>query len=103
MAHARITHARSALADLAQQLKMPTENLLSPEMLRQLMWKNPPLDAGANQDFFHQYIGATLRELGAREWQIDQSWECLCAPLIATEPLISEIADETKEEVPTSD
>lgn len=103
MAHARITHARSALADRAQQLKMPTENLLSPEMLRQLMWKNPPLDAGANQDFFHQYIGATLRELGAREWQIDQSWECLCAPLVATEPLISEIADETKEEGPTSD
>ena len=104
MAHARITHARQALVLRAQELKMPTENLLSPETLRQLMWKNPPLATLSSASGFHAYIATTLAEHGARNWQIEQVWEVLVAPLCATEPLVIEAEENSSEaEVSSSD
>ena len=45
---------------------MPTENLLTPELLRRVAWSPPaPLDAAS--------VGQVLSELGARPWQIAQT------------------------------
>jgi ribonuclease D len=96
MAHARITHARPALQTRATQLHIPTENLLSPELLRQLMWKSPPLTAANTQAEFKEYISGFLLELGARTWQVEQVWQSLCEPLIATEPLVVEVSEATE-------
>ena len=46
---------------------MPTENLLTPELLRRVAWSPPELPATA------EAIGAALAELGARDWQIAQT------------------------------
>ena len=96
MAHARITHAKAALQLRAAELGMPTENLLSPEYLRQLMWKNPTVSAKSTEEEFQEYISATLLSLGARRWQVDQSWMVLQEPLLATTPLVTNNDDENE-------
>ncbi|WP_261163759.1 HRDC domain-containing protein [Microbacterium sp. Marseille-Q6965] len=70
-ADARLRSARPAVAALAERIEMPTENLLTPELLRRVSWEPPsPVTAPAVAD--------ALRELGARAWQVE-----LTAPVIA--------------------
>jgi ribonuclease D len=66
----RLQRARAGLATLAQQWNVPVENLLSPDLVRRLMW-SPPEPRTA------ETVTATLRAGGAREWQIE-----LTAPLL---------------------
>lgn len=65
-ADARLRAARPVVEARAGELGMPTENLLTPELLRRLAWA-PPLELTAGE------IGLALRELGARAWQIEQT------------------------------
>jgi ribonuclease D len=67
----RLQRARAGLATLAQQWNVPVENLLSPDLVRRLMW-SPPEPRTA------ETVTATLRAGGARDWQIE-----LTAPLLA--------------------
>ncbi|MEV5407612.1 HRDC domain-containing protein [Thermopolyspora sp. NPDC052614] len=62
-AAARLTAARAAVAALADEHRLPTENLLQPDVVRRLTW-DPP------EDISEEGIATRLRELGAREWQI---------------------------------
>jgi ribonuclease D len=65
-ADARLKAARPVVEALAEQLQMPTENLLTPDLLRRVAWSPPePLSAAS--------IGEALAELGARPWQIAQT------------------------------
>lgn len=65
-ADARLKAVRPVVEALAEQLHMPTENLLTPDLLRRVAWSPPePLSADA--------IAAELAELGARPWQIAQT------------------------------
>jgi len=65
-ADARLRAARPVVDALAEELHMPTENLLTPEFLRRVAWSPPqPLSAAS--------VGAALAELGARPWQIAQT------------------------------
>ena len=61
-ADARLKAARPVVESVAEELGMPTENLLTPEMLRRVAWSPPGDDAEA--------IGEALQALGARPWQI---------------------------------
>jgi len=62
-AAARLTVARSTLAELAERHRMPVENLVSPDLVRRLAWSPPAvLDV--------ETIGAALRSGGARPWQV---------------------------------
>jgi ribonuclease D len=63
-AAARLQAARSGLAALSEQWSVPVENLLSPDLVRRLMW-TPPEPRGAAT------VAETLRAGGAREWQIE--------------------------------
>ncbi|WP_045073653.1 HRDC domain-containing protein [Psychromicrobium lacuslunae] len=69
-AAARLATARPRLAALAKDLKLPVENLLTPDFLRRLCWRPPEL-------FELESIAAALADLGARGWQIK-----LTAPLL---------------------
>jgi ribonuclease D len=63
-ADARLKAARAALAEIAELLDIPVENLLTPETLRRLAWSPPePLELAG--------LRAELGSLGAREWQVD--------------------------------
>ncbi|WP_375384321.1 ribonuclease D [uncultured Microbacterium sp.] len=65
-ADARLKAARIAVEARAEELHMPTENLLTPDLLRRVAWV-PPAEATAQQ------IGEALAELGARRWQIEET------------------------------
>jgi ribonuclease D len=79
--YARVTHARAAVSNLASELSMPTENLLSPELLRRICWQAPPSD-----------LPAALLALGARAWQVNLVSPVIGPALLETTPLILELA-----------
>jgi ribonuclease D len=62
-AAARLEAARAALAELSARVTVPTENLVSPELVRRLCWdwQDTAATAGA--------VDAFLRDAGARSWQ----------------------------------
>lgn len=62
----RLKAARGAMAEVAEELDIPLENLLTPEYLRRLAWQPPESITPAS-------VSEALRELGARPWQIDAS------------------------------
>lgn len=65
-ADARLKLARPAVEERARELNMPTENLLTPDMLRRVAWAADDAEDAAS-------IGASLAELGARRWQIEET------------------------------
>lgn len=65
-ADARLKRARPRVEQVAADLHMPTENLLTPETLRRIAWAPPePLDADG--------VAAALVAHGARPWQVAQT------------------------------
>lgn len=59
----RLQKARAGLAALSEQHAIPVENLLSPDLVRRLMWSPPePREL--------ESIAGALRAGGAREWQV---------------------------------
>lgn len=60
----RIKSARAAFAEISEELAIPVENLLTPELLRQIAW-DPPESLTVND------IRDRLTDGGARPWQID--------------------------------
>lgn len=70
----RLGHARPAMAELAERLDVPTENLLTPDYFRRVLWA-PPVTR--DRDSLPAAIADQLRALGARPWQIE-----LTAPIL---------------------
>jgi len=73
----RLKAARPAVEARAEELRMPTENLLTPETLRRVAWA-PPAEVTS------EAIGAALAELGARPWQIDQTAQVIADSFVAS-------------------
>ncbi|WP_354642682.1 ribonuclease D [Kitasatospora camelliae] len=71
VAAARLSGARAAVSELAERHNLPAENLITPDLVRRVSWE-PPAPADAES------VGAALRTLGARRWQV-----ALVAPAIA--------------------
>lgn len=67
----RIAAARPAMAALSEEVSTPVENLLQPDILRQICWDGvePPTDDA---------VAERLRSLGARPWQAE-----VCGPVVA--------------------
>ncbi|MEV8272817.1 ribonuclease D [Microbacterium sp. NPDC077184] len=65
-ADARLKTARPRVEQRAEELRMPTENLLTPDLLRRVAWA-PPAVMSVDA------IAAALLTLGARGWQVDQT------------------------------
>ena len=75
-----LSHARHEMSIAAGELELPVENLLTPELLRQICWRLPaPVD-----------VAPLLASMGARPWQID-----IAAPI-----LIRALAQEEALEIP---
>jgi ribonuclease D len=76
-AAARLKAARAGLAQVSEQWSVPVENLLSPDLVRRLMWSPPkPADATA--------VAEVLRAGGAREWQIELTRDLLAEAVTAS-------------------
>ena len=68
----RLQVARTGLAELSEKHSVPVENLVSPDLVRRLMWSPPdPRDPAA--------VAEALRAGGAREWQIELTRDLLTA------------------------
>lgn len=63
-AAARLAVLRPAIAALADEHTLPTENLLTPDSLRRVAWR-PPTEISADA------VADQLARLGARPWQIE--------------------------------
>ncbi|MGY2079367.1 HRDC domain-containing protein [Modestobacter sp. SYSU DS0657] len=74
-AAARLKAARAGLAQVSEQWSVPVENLLSPDLVRRLMWSPPPADPDA--------VAAALRAGGAREWQVELTRDLLTDAITA--------------------
>ncbi len=77
-AFARLTAARAALADVAEEHQLPVENLMAPDTVRRLCWSPPePATEAA--------VVAFLEDQGARRWQIGACLPGLMSALAAEE------------------
>jgi len=84
--YAPFTHARAAVELRAAELNIPVENLISPEVMRKLIWK---LSSDVSKDAL---------ELGARPWQVAEIADLVSAALLEREPLVLPEAPEATTE-----
>jgi ribonuclease D len=76
-ADARLKAARPFVEARAEELRMPTENLLTPDLLRRVAWQPPAVIDAAS-------IGTALLELGARDWQIAQTAQLIADAFVGS-------------------
>jgi ribonuclease D len=85
-ADARLKAARPVVEHRAEELRMPTENLLTPELLRRVAWSPPqPLTAAS--------VGETLAALGARSWQIAQTAQVIADAFVDSVQAVSQASE----------
>ena len=73
-AAARLAAARGAVTALAEENRLPVQNLLSPDALRRLSWDPPkPCD--------EQTVADALAGYGARPWQVGLTAEPIARAL----------------------
>lgn len=82
----RLKLARPAVEARAAELSMPTENLLTPELLRRLAWSPPePVTAASVAD--------ALTGLGARPWQIEQTAQLIADVFVESAQMPDNVAE----------
>lgn len=74
--YAPFTHVRAAIEARALELNIPVENLISPDVIRKLVWK---LSTDVAKDAL---------ELGARPWQVAEIADLVAAAMLEREPLV---------------
>jgi len=79
LAAARLAAVRGAVAALAELHRIPAENLLPPEAVRQLAWA-PPTSLDPTT------VAAALLGSGARDWQVDLTAANIAAALTHPDP-----------------
>jgi ribonuclease D len=75
----RLDAARLALGVLSERLNVPTENLVSPDLVRRLCWDWAPAADTATA------VEVVLRDGGARAWQREMAGPVLAAALAAAQ------------------
>lgn len=76
VAAARLTAARASVSELAEQLNLPQENLITPDTVRRLCWAPP-------RDRTPEAVSAFLADAGARPWQVELTTPILTGALAA--------------------
>ena len=89
----RLKHAKASLIKLSEEKLVPLENLLTPEILRQVCFTPP-------ENLANETLSAKLHELGARNWQVE-----LTAQLIVEAFILAKTApvDQTAADLLASD
>jgi ribonuclease D len=90
--YAPLTHARAKVLLRAQELNMPTENLISPELVRRICWDQTKPELSI--------VSTKLEKLGARTWQIEQVAPLLTEALSEREPLVEALENPAEEGQP---
>ena len=81
VAFARLEQVRHAISALSEQRQIPIENLITPEVVRRILWEPPQAESELSQ---------MLDEFSVRQWQRDLIEpilrQAIFEPLISTEP-----------------
>lgn len=73
----RLKAARAAVISRSEELNIPIENLLTPELLRRLAWAPPePIELPE--------VRGALADMGARKWQVDAVADTITSAFIAS-------------------
>ena len=72
----RLKIVRPLIAELAEKVGVPTENVLTPDYLRTLCFEPPELDLNS--------VESALRDLGARTWQIELTSQLILDGFVAS-------------------
>ncbi|MGH3371983.1 MAG: HRDC domain-containing protein, partial [Nocardioidaceae bacterium] len=86
VAAARLSTARTQLAARAGELNLPVENLLTPDFVRRLLWEPPDVEEHELADA----VADRLRDLGAREWQVELTAELLTSAIVTAASRVEE-------------
>jgi ribonuclease D len=89
LAAARLTAARADLGALASDLDLPVENLMTPDFVRRVMWEPPDVDGHELGDA----LSRSLRDLGARPWQVDLTVEVLVRAIVNAPAVVAADAE----------
>jgi ribonuclease D len=86
LAYAHVSHAKARLQVIAEELSIPVENLISPELVRKISF-----DGGSEKGYeisrsLIEKVERQMRLNGAREWQIEKCAEPIALSLSETEP-----------------
>jgi ribonuclease D len=81
LADKRLKAARAAIGVTGEDLNIPLENLLTPELLRRLAW-NPP------QPFERAVIAEALLGMGARPWQVEATATDITAAFVEADQTV---------------
>ncbi|MFD4420134.1 ribonuclease D [Agromyces sp. NPDC058484] len=84
-ADARLRLAKAALAEIAENLELPVENLLTPDHLRRVAWA-PPATPGVAT------LGRALVALGARPWQVDATAQTIANAFVEASQTVQDAA-----------
>ena len=98
--YAPLTHARFAVETIAQELSIPTENLISPEIIRRICWA-PPAASATGVDV--QAVSEAMAKLGARPWQIELVAPSVASALLEKEPREVPVPETPESPEPISD
>ena len=79
-AAARLAAGRAAVAAIAAEHNLPTENLLTPDSIRRLAWSPPDIVTEA-------VVADLLRGLGARPWQVQLTAAALAEAMTTPLPV----------------
>jgi ribonuclease D len=82
----RLKLARTALQLKAEELTMPLENLLTPDLLRRVAW-NPPAEIS------QESVAEALEGVGARAWQIDATSQLIASAFVEAHQSPEEAAE----------
>lgn len=74
LAAARLARCRQVVTRIAEEHRLPPENLIAPDSVRRLAWTPP-------EEITTDTVAATLRGMGARNWQVGLVAEELAAAL----------------------
>lgn len=83
-ADARLKNVRAVLVKISEELLLPVENLLTPDLVRQLCWEPPEL-------ITPETVSKALKTMGARDWQIRCTAESLASALNSISPAESNL------------
>jgi ribonuclease D len=98
--YAPLTHARFAVETIAQELSIPTENLISPEIIRRICWA-PPAASATGVDV--HAVSEAMAKLGARPWQIELVAPSVASALLEKEPREVPVPETPESPEPISD
>ena len=94
----RLKHAKAALVELSEAKLVPLENLLTPELLRQVSFAPP-------ENLSSKTLSERLTQLGARPWQIELTADLIVgafnlAEKAPADPITSNLPEPDEHEEP---